>query len=448
MADLISLETRNKTFDYFSQLQPWLLRQLKSLKIERPTPVQYHCIPEIINGKDVIGAAKTGSGKTLTFVVPILHHFSIEPYGIFALILTPTRELAFQIADQFKCVGAPALLRVSVVVGGLNKVEQGAELNRSPHIVVATPGRLADIMETSPELTFKRIKFLVLDEADRLLDGHFEKQLESIWKFLPRKRQTLLFSATITSRIQKMKDIATSNVFVWQSSKKESTVQQLEEKYSLVNPAIKDAAMVSLVLKLKEENPKGLAIIFTDTCKSTQILNMMMNELGIDSVCLHSMMKQKERLKALARFKSSQIKFLIATDLASRGLDIPLVQVVINHRIPNLPKTYIHRVGRTARAGRPGSAVTFISPNEVKLLLAIEGETGRKMTQIQVNEDQIQKILREVNITKREQQIKLETSDFDERKIIYKRKRLICEGIDPDDEERKRVKAMKRKKCK
>ncbi|KAB7505925.1 putative ATP-dependent RNA helicase DDX49 [Armadillidium nasatum] len=434
MADLISLETRNKTFDYFSQLQPWLLRQLKSLKIERPTPVQYHCIPEIINGKDVIGAAKTGSGKTLTFVVPILHHFSIEPYGIFALILTPTRELAYQIAEQFKCVGAPAMLR------------QGAELNRSPHIVVATPGRLADIMETSPELTFKRIKFVVLDEADRLLDGRFEKQLKSIWKFLPRKRQTLLFSATITSRIQKMKDIATSNVFVWQSNKKESTVQQLEEKYSLVNPAIKDAAMVSLVLKLKKENPKGLAIIFTDTCKSTQILYMMMNELGIDSVCLHSMMKQKERLKALARFKSSQIKFLIATDLASRGLDIPLVQVVINHRIPNLPKTYIHRVGRTARAGRPGSAITFITPNEVKLLLAIEGETGRKMTQIQVNEDEIQKILREVNITKREQQIKLETSDFDERKIIYKRKRLICEGIDPDDEERKRFKAMKRKK--
>nr|XP_053630173.1 probable ATP-dependent RNA helicase DDX49 isoform X1 [Cherax quadricarinatus]XP_053630174.1 probable ATP-dependent RNA helicase DDX49 isoform X1 [Cherax quadricarinatus] len=445
MADVVSEDTRGRTYADIQGLQPWVIKQLNQLKIHQPTPIQYHCIQPALEGKDVIGAAKTGSGKTLAFVIPILQRLSIDPYGIYALVLTPTRELAFQIADQFRALGAPVSLRLSVVVGGLDIVVQGAELNRSPHVVVSTPGRLADILETSPEFTLKRIKFLVLDEADRLMDGRFDSQLHTIWSSLPEKRQTLLFSATITDRLERMKELASSEVFLWQSSgNKQATVQQLDERYALVNPIVKDATMIAMVLQQTEQKPRGLIMIFTDTCKNTQVLSMLLNSLSIECVALHSMLSQKERLSALARFKSSQVKVLIATDVASRGLDIPLVELVINHAIPNLPKNYIHRVGRTARAGRAGQALSFITPHEIKILLAIESETRRKMTELKVDEAMVRKIMKQVNVSRREQEIRLEQTDFDERRNINKRKRLILEGRDPDEEEKKKRKHLKK----
>lgn len=443
MADVVSEDTQGKTYADIQGLQPWVIHQLGELKIHQPTPIQYHCIQPALEGRDVIGAAKTGSGKTLAFVIPILQKLSIDPFGIYGLVLTPTRELAFQIADQFRGLGSPVSLRLSVVVGGLDRVAQCAELNQSPHIVVATPGRLADILETSPELTLKRIKFLVLDEADRLMDGRFDTQLRTIWASLPEKRQTLLFSATITDRLQRMKELATSEVFLWQSTNTQATVQQLDERYALVNPIVKDATMIATVVRQIEQKPKGLILIFTDTCKNTQVLSMLLNSLSIDCVALHSMMSQKERLSSLARFKSSQVKVLIATDVASRGLDIPLVELVINHNIPNLPKNYIHRVGRTARAGRAGQAVTFITPHEIKILLAVEAETRRKLMELKVDEAGVRRIMKQVNVTRREQEIKLDQTDFDERRNINKRKRLILEGRDPDEEQKKKHKHLK-----
>lgn len=446
MADLVSKETEGKSYGDISGLQTWILQQLKHLKIQQPTPIQYHCIPPALEGRDIIGAAKTGSGKTLAFVIPILQRLSYDPYGIYCLVLTPTRELAYQIADQFKGVGGPMTLRLSVVVGGMDIVKQGSELSRSPHIVIATPGRLADILESSPQFTLKRIKTLVLDEADRLMDGRFDGQLKTIWQALPEKRQTLLFSATITDRLQQMQTMAKTDVFLWQSSGEQATVQQLDEKYILCNPTVKDATMVATLLKFQEEKPKALIIVFTDTCKSTQILSMMLNELGIESVSLHSMMPQYERLASLAKFKSSQVKVLLATDVASRGLDIPLVGLVVNHVIPNMPKNYIHRVGRTARAGRTGEAVTLISPHEIKILLAIEAETKRKMNEYTIEDSVIKKIMKQVNVTKREQEIKLDETNFDERRNINKRKKLIMEGKDPEEEEKKLKKRLKKKR--
>ncbi|XP_076038152.1 putative ATP-dependent RNA helicase DDX49 [Oratosquilla oratoria] len=446
MADLVSDETRDKTYDDIPGLHPWILQQLKHLKIKRPTPIQYHCIPPALKGNDVIGAAKTGSGKTLAFVIPILQCLSIDPYGIYALVLTPTRELAFQIADQFRGLGGPVSLRLSVVVGGMDVVAQGAELSRCPHVVVATPGRLADILEHSPDFTLKRIKFLVLDEADRLMDGRFDGQLKTIWSALPEKRQTLLFSATVTDRLHKMMELACSEVFLWQSQGEQATVEQLEEEYVLINPVVKDATLVAVLLKFQEESPRGLVIVFTDTCKSTQILGMLLNELGVECVMLHSMLSQHERLHALAKFKSSQVKILIATDVASRGLDVPLVEMVVNHCIPNMPKTYIHRVGRTARAGRSGKALTIISPHDIKLLLAIEAETKRKLTEMKVDDSVVKRILKQVKMTRREQEIKLDETDFDERRNINKRKKMIMEGRDPEEEERSRRKMLKKQR--
>ncbi|XP_066983657.1 probable ATP-dependent RNA helicase DDX49 isoform X3 [Macrobrachium rosenbergii] len=384
MSELVTDETRNAKFADLGRLQPWLLQQLDTLKVRHPTPIQFHCIPPALQGRDVIGAAKTGSGKTLAFVIPILEKLSVDPYGIFALVLTPTRELAYQIADQFKGLGTPMALRTSVIVGGMDRLQQTAELSRSPHIVIATPGRLADILETS-DFSLKRIKFLVLDEADRLMDGRFDKQLKTIWSSLPEKRQTLLYSATITDRVQRMKELSSSDVFLWEADySKQATVTELDERYSLVNPIVLDATLVAVLLEQQKQDPKGLIIVFTDTCKSTQILGLMLNELGIESVSLHSMINQKSRLAALARFKSSQVKVLIATDLASRGLDIP-----------------------------------------------------------RVDDSLVKKILKQVNVTKRAQEIKLDQTDFDERRNINKRKRMIMEGRDPDEEEAKREKRHK-----
>ncbi|KAK4323510.1 hypothetical protein Pmani_005822 [Petrolisthes manimaculis] len=445
MADLVSEDTRGKTYKDIPGLHPWVIEQLTQLKIRQPTPIQYHCIQSALDGRDIIGAAKTGSGKTLAFVLPVLQKLSIDPYGIYALVLTPTRELAFQIADQFRGVGTPVSLRLTVIVGGLDRLAQGKELNKSPHVVVATPGRLADILETSPEITLKRIKFLVLDEADRLMDGRFDKQLSTIWTALPDKRQTLMFSATITDRLQRMRELAKSEVFVWQSSSSDqATVQQLDERYALVNPVVKDPTMIAVILQHIEKKPKSLILVFTDTCKRTQILKMLLNALGVECVCLHSMITQKERLSSLARFKSSQVRVLIATDVASRGLDIPMVGLVINHVIPNLPKTYIHRVGRTARAGRSGQAITFVTPHEIKILLAVEAETRKKLTELKVEENMVKKIMKQVNVTRQEQEIKLDQTDFDERRNINKRKRLILEGRDPEEEERKKQKRLKK----
>ncbi|KAK8750843.1 hypothetical protein OTU49_015022 [Cherax quadricarinatus] len=218
------------------------------------------------------------------------------------------------------------------------------------------------------------------------MDGRFDSQLHTIWSSLPEKRQTLLFSATITDRLERMKELASSEVFLWQSSgNKQATVQQLDERYALVNPIVKDATMIAMVLQQTEQKPRGLIMIFTDTCKNTQVLSMLLNSLSIECVALHSMLSQKERLSALARFKSSQVKVLIATDVASRGLDIPLV-----------------------------------------------------------DEAMVRKIMKQVNVSRREQEIRLEQTDFDERRNINKRKRLILEGRDPDEEEKKKRKHLKK----
>ena len=369
-------------------LKNWLIRQCRGMGINGPTVVQTNCIPPALEGRDVIGCSKTGSGKTLAFALPILQALSEDPFGIFALILTPTRELAFQIADQFRAVGKPLSLRDCVIVGGKDMVMQGKELAKKPHIVIATPGRLADHLESCDTFSLKKIKYLVLDEADRLVDGGFDTQLKTIFSALPptTERQTLYFSATMSDSLQKLKELATSKgrePFVWQSGgiddKNEiATVQGLEQRYVLTPTDAKDAYLAQVIRQHYEnENRKqDLTIIFTRTCRTCQLVAMTLTSLGYPSSALHSMMAQKERSLSLAKFRSSQVHILVATDLASRGLDIPDVQLVLNHNVPHVTKDYIHRVGRTARAGRRGVAITFVTPNDVVLIKAVEDVIG------------------------------------------------------------------------
>lgn len=335
--------------------------------------------------RDCIGAAKTGSGKTLAFALPIIQKLCEDPYGIFALILTPTRELAFQIADQFAVIGRIMNLRHSVIVGGMDMVAQGLELSKKPHIVVATPGRLADHLESCNTFSLAKIKFLVLDEADRLLGGHFDEQIKTIFKALPKERQNLFFSATITDTLEKLKLVTGKDVFFYEAPAEVATVEELEQNYVLCPKDVKDAYLVETIRTYRTNNENGNILIFTDTCKNCQVLSMLLNEVGFETVALHAMMKQQQRLAALSKFKSNTTKILLATDVASRGLDIPTVQLVINHSIPKVPKEYIHRVGRTARAGRSGRAISLVTPYDVKLLQAIEEQINTKLTEFKLN---------------------------------------------------------------
>ncbi|KAK6626360.1 hypothetical protein RUM43_006671 [Polyplax serrata] len=428
------------------KLSKWLVRECETYGVTQPTPIQSKCIPEILNGVDCIGCAKTGSGKTLAFALPILEKLSEEPFGIFALVLTPTRELAFQIGEQFRAYGKTINIKLTVICGGMDMVSQGQELSKKPHIVVSTPGRLADHLESCDTFSLKKIKFLVLDEADRLLSGQFDEQIKIIFNTLPSKKQTLLFSATMTNTLEEVRHITSNKVFLFIDPSDVATVDNLQQFYVLCPNHVKDGYLVELIHLCKQGNENGNIIVFTDSCRNCQLLSMTLNDVGFENMAIHAMMKQKERFAALSRFKSNIVKILIATDVASRGqnfrivdtaacLDIPNVEVVINHSIPAVPKDYIHRVGRTARAGRAGISISLVTPSDIGLIHAIEKTINTKLKEYtSVNDKEVIKILTQVKVTKREAEMKLCEDGFYERKVINKRKKMILEGKDPDEE--------------
>ncbi|XP_033821166.1 probable ATP-dependent RNA helicase DDX49, partial [Periophthalmus magnuspinnatus] len=325
-------------------LSEWLVGQCVQLGMSKPTAVQQNCVPPVLQGRDVLGCAKTGSGKTAAFVLPVLQKLSEDPFGIYCLVLTPTRELAYQIAEQFRVLGKPLGLKDCIIVGGMDMVAQALELSAQPHVVVATPGRLADHIRSSSTFSLSRVQFLILDEADRLLEQgctDFTSDLEVVLGALPSKRQTLLFSATLTETLEQLQSVALNKPFFWESKSETRTVEELDQRYILTPEKVKDAYLVHLIQTFTDEHHDWSIIIFTNTCKTCQVLMMMLRQFKFPCISLHSGMKQRQRFANLAKFKASVYRILIATDVAARGLDIPTVQVVINHNTPGLPKIYI-----------------------------------------------------------------------------------------------------------
>ncbi|KAF1764665.1 hypothetical protein GCK72_004614 [Caenorhabditis remanei] len=455
----VQISEENMTTKKFSELgvSSWIIQQLQTMHISTATPVQAACIPKILSGSDILGCARTGTGKTLAFAIPIIQKLSIDPYGIYALILTPTRELAFQIADQFSAVGKPITLKCSVIVGGRSLIHQARELSDRPHIVVATPGRLADLINSDAEIiakVFKKIQFFVLDEADRMLEGQYNDQLKPIFEAIPAKRQTLLLSATITNNINMLHKVSTRKPYFFEDKSKdaESTVDRLEQKFVVCPVAVKDAYLVYVVKNYSEKNPKSSVMIFAQTCRECQALAYMFEGLGFRVGSLHSQIPQKQRLAALSAFRSKTLNVIICTDVASRGLDIPHVDLVVNHNVPQCAKTYIHRVGRSARAGRFGSALSFVTQYDVELLQAVEQTIGKKLEELKVNAKHVTKYVTQVLVAKKEAELKLENQKFGEKKEINKRKELLMSGMSEDDVDRhlenmktKRVTSSKRK---
>ncbi|RUS16767.1 P-loop containing nucleoside triphosphate hydrolase protein [Endogone sp. FLAS-F59071] len=380
-------------------LNDWLVDALKIMSIRTPSEIQQACIPPILTGQDVIGGAKTGSGKTAAFALPILQKLSEDPYGVFALVLTPTRELAFQIAEQFRVLGKSINIKECVVVGGLDMMKQALELSRRPHVIIATPGRLRDHIQSSPEAVhLSRLRFLVLDEADRLLSSTFASDLESIFAHVPSKRQTLLFTATMTESILALRQ-GDRTPFVYQCDTRVSTVSTLTQSYVFVPSHVRETYLAYL-LRCDDFAGKS-TIVFCGRCATAELVTIMLKELGVRCTALHSEMTQQERLDSLGKFRAEVIKVLVATDVGSRGLDIPAVQLVLNYDVPRDPTDYIHRVGRTARAGRGGQAVTIVSERDVQLVQNIEQRTSKQMEEYKINENKILESLTEVSTAKR-----------------------------------------------
>jgi ATP-dependent RNA helicase DDX49/DBP8 len=372
--------------------------------------------------KDCIGCAKTGSGKTGAFALPILHTLSKDPYGVYALVLTPTRELAYQISEQFHVLGKHINLTTEVIVGGVDMMKQAMGLSRQPHVVIATPGRLADHLQSTDTVSLQRVKYLVLDEADRLLEPCFENDLSVILDSLPSKRQTLIFSATLTDCLLRLRNLATGGPFFWQDNSDVATVETLDQRYILMPAQIKDCYLIALLEQIHDVDKKTL-IIFTDTCRNCQVYGSLLKYLEFPCVTLHSLMTQRQRLGSLTSFKSGQIKILVATDVASRGLDIPKVGVVVNLNVPALSKDYIHRVGRTARAGQGGMAITMMTQYDVTRVKNIESDIKIQMTKYDIDEKEALKNLTSVAIAKKEIQLTLGESEFGKKRKINLLKR-------------------------
>lgn len=411
----------------------WLSEALNAMKIYTPTSIQESCIPKILQGHDCIGGAKTGSGKTIAFGAPILTKWSEDPMGVYGLVLTPTRELAIQIAEQFTALGSSMNIKVSIVVGGEDFVKQTLDLQKKPHIIIATPGRLADhILHSGDDITngLKKVKFLVLDEADRLLSNSFSKDLEKIFRTIPssEKRQTLLFTATVTDAVRSLKDKPLPPgklpVFISETDTldKVAIPATLKTSYLFIPSYVKEAYLHNILTLTDYKN--STCIIFVNRTHTAEVLRRTLKKLDFRVTSLHSEMPQSERINSLHRFKASAAKILIATDVASRGLDIPTVELVINYDIPADADDFIHRVGRTARAGRKGDAVSLVTENDVERILSIEERINKKMDLMEIiNDDKIIKeSLMVVSSAKREALLDMDKENFGARKKNNKRK--------------------------
>lgn len=365
-----------------------LCNAAKSLNWHYATQIQKETLPHALLGRDIIGLAETGSGKTGAFCIPILQALLRKPQNnaIFALILSPTRELAFQIHEVASDLGNAIGANCVCIVGGVDQVSQSIALARNPHIITATPGRLVDHLTNTKGFHLKRLKYLVMDEADRMLSMDFEKELNQVLDVIPSSgRRTMLFSATMTSKVQKLQRASLVDPVRIEVATKFQTPKKLIQNYLFIPAKYKD---VYLAFLINEFGGKKI-LVFGATCNNVQRLALMLRNLGFPAVSLHGQMSQPKRLGALTKFKSGGRDILICTDVASRGLDIPSVDLVINFDLPGHGKDYIHRVGRTARAGRSGKAIAMVTQYDVEVYQRLESLLGKKLPEYKLDEETV-----------------------------------------------------------
>ncbi|MEC7280029.1 MAG: DEAD/DEAH box helicase, partial [Candidatus Thermoplasmatota archaeon] len=350
-----------------------------------PTPVQAQTIPAALDGRDVLGVAQTGTGKTAAFTLPILHHLSAERIKgwrpIRALILSPTRELAAQIGDRIKVYGAALGLRHKVIFGGVGQRPQVDALRRGIDILVATPGRLLDLEEQG-HVDFRDVEHFVLDEADRMLDMGFVHDIKRVIRMMPHKRQNLLFSATMPAAVDDIVAEMLHNPVTVDVSPEEVTTDRIQQHVFFVKKADKRRLLIQLV----HEEGIRRAIVFTRTKHGANRLAGQLGKEDIDAEAIHGNKSQTARTKALKDFKQGRVDVLVATDIASRGIDVDDISHVFNFDLPNEPEVYVHRIGRTARAGREGVAYSFCDDSESGYLVGIQRLLGEDIPVVEDHE--------------------------------------------------------------
>ena len=355
-------------------LRAELLRALNEAGYSEPTPVQAQAIPVILQGRDILAAAQTGTGKTAGFTLPLLQRLSGGPARperafrpVRCLILTPTRELAAQVEESVREYGKYLPLNSTVIFGGVNINPQIQALRRGSDILVATPGRLLDHLQQRT-VDLSRVEILVLDEADRMLDMGFIRDVQRIMGLLPRQRQNLLFSATFSDEIKRLSDDILTNPARVEVARKTLESELVTQSAYHVAPGNKHNLLIFLLAEQKIEQ----ALVFTRTKHGADRLAKQLIADGVSAVPIHGNRSQPQRTRALADFKAGKVRIMVATDIAARGLDIEQLPHVINFELPNVPEDYVHRIGRTGRAGSEGEAISLVSDDERKYLSDIE----------------------------------------------------------------------------
>ena len=356
-----------------------LLRAVTEQGYSEPTPIQAQAIPVVLSGHDVLAGAQTGTGKTAGFTLPLLQRLngSAQAGGrrpVRALVLTPTRELAAQVGDSIHCYGKYLPLRSTTIFGGVPLRPQIATLRKGVDILVATPGRLLDHVGQKT-LDLSQVEILVLDEADRMLDMGFINDIRKILALLPKQRQNLLFSATFSSKIKQLADSFMVRPRLIEVARRNTTAEHVQQAVYPVDKSRKRELLASLIGA--ESWPQVL--VFTRTKHGANRLTSQLEKDGIKATAIHGNKSQGARTKALAEFKNGQVRVLVATDIAARGLDIDQLACVVNYELPNVPEDYVHRIGRTGRAGRSGMAISLVSADEIKLQRDIESLLGGKL---------------------------------------------------------------------
>lgn len=366
-------------------LAPELLDAIADTGYTTPTPIQAKAIPLVLAGGDLLAAAQTGTGKTAGFTLPLLqrltenHQGRPQPGKPRCLILTPTRELAAQIAESVKTYGKHLPLKSLVIFGGVNINPQRMAMRKPVDILIATPGRLLDLVGQNI-VDLSKVDILVLDEADRMLDMGFIHDIKKVLRLLPKKRQSLLFSATFSNEIRKLAHSLLDNPGEVSVSPRNTATELVEQTVHMVDKSRKRELLSSLI---KEHNwPQVL--VFTKTKHGANRLAEQLGKDGIEALAIHGNKSQAARTKALAKFKDGSLQVLVATDIAARGIDIEELPNVVNYELPHVSEDYVHRIGRTGRAGSTGQAVSLVNVDEVKLLKGIEKLIGKTIPRVEV----------------------------------------------------------------
>ncbi len=371
------------------RISPDIKKSIAKLGFRRPTDIQFKAIPNILKGEDLLAIAQTGTGKTAAFAIPVLSILHDRKQGrkrvdgIKCLVMVPTRELAIQINDVFVELGRHTKVKTYAIFGGVEQEAQIEKLQKGLDVLVSTPGRMFDLI-SQKHLNLERVEILILDEADHMLDLGFIKDIRDVMRFLPKKRQTLFFSATIDEKIKKIAYSLVSKAAIRiQISPKDPVSKRVDHFVTYVEMDDKRFFLERLI----NQNADDKILVFVRTKVRAERVKKAMDRVNIKSITIHGDKGQKDRFEVMNQFKKGKVKVLIATDVSARGIDIPNVGYVVNYDLPEQAENYVHRIGRTGRGTSRGYAISFCSPNEKELLTAIEGYITKPITEMVLEKD-------------------------------------------------------------